>query len=396
MSDGQPRRAEDVTRPQTSVRDLDEVREGLEAWLKDRLPTAANPSIACLDAPAGNGMSSDTFLFEAIWSDAGVERVRHLVARVAPEPSAVTLFPVYDLPRQFEVMRKVSELSRVPVPEVLWCEPGKGAIGAPFFVMERVEGLVPPDVMPYDFGGNWLGDSSPDQQARLQHSSVEILARVHSIPQPEKSFEILQLDRPEPSPLGRHVADQRDLYGWAFGGRRSPLIEACFAWLEDHWPDQEGAPVLCWGDARIGNIIYRDFEPVAVLDWEMAALGPRELDVGWFVFLHRFFEDIAATFELPGMPGFLRRGDVARTYTTLTGCELRDLDFYTMYAAVRHGIIMARTKLRQVHFGEEEMPADPDDLIMHRAALEAMIEGTYWSSLPDQASRTKPPGPSPW
>jgi len=57
----------------------------------------------------------------------------------------------------------------------------------------------------------------------------------------------------------------------------------------------------------------------------MAALGPRELDVGWFVFLHRFFQDIAEFFEQPGLPDFLRRSDVERYYQELTGWPLRDI-----------------------------------------------------------------------
>ena len=68
--------------------------------------------------------------------------------------------------------------------------------------------------------------------------------------------------------------------------------------------------MLSWGDARIGNVLYRDFEPVAVLDWEMAALGPPELDVGWLVTLHAFFEEVAHQYGLPGLPDLLRREDV--------------------------------------------------------------------------------------
>ena len=59
----------------------------------------------------------------------------------------------------------------------------------------------------------------------------------------------------------------------------------------EHWPADEGPTVLSWGDSRIGNVMYRDFEPVAVLDWEMAGLGPREVDVGWFIYAHRVFEE---------------------------------------------------------------------------------------------------------
>ena len=53
--------------------------------------------------------------------------------------------------------------------------------------------------------------------------------------------------------------------------------------------------------------MYRDFRPVAVLDWEMAGLGPRELDVAWMLFAHRVFEELAGAFGLPGMPDFMRR-----------------------------------------------------------------------------------------
>ena len=48
-------------------------------------------------------------------------------------------------------------------------------------------------------------------------------------------------------------------------------------------------------------MLYRDFEPVAVLDWEMATVGPGEVDLAWMIFLHAFFDDMAATFGLPGM-----------------------------------------------------------------------------------------------
>jgi len=156
-----------------------------------------------------------------------------------------------------------------------------------------------------------------------------------------------------------------------------PIIERSLTWLEEHWPPGHGPDVLCWGDARIGNIIYQDFEPAAVLDWEMASLGPRELDVAWFVFLHRFFQDIADFFGVPGLPGFLRRSDVERSYQEMTGCPLRDMDFYLVYAAVRHAIVMARIKRRMIHFGEDEVPAERDDYVLHRASLEQMRADSY-------------------
>jgi aminoglycoside phosphotransferase (APT) family kinase protein len=158
---------------------------------------------------------------------------------------------------------------------------------------------------------------------------------------------------------------------------RIPIIERSLDWLEEHWPADPGADVLSWGDARIGNIIFDGFTPVAVLDWEMAALGPRELDLAWFIFLHRFFQDIAEFFELPGLPDFLRRAQVERLYAEFSGHSPEDMDFYLTYAALRHAIVMARIKRRMIHFGEDQVPDEIDDYVMHRASLDKLLAGTY-------------------
>jgi len=135
--------------------------------------------------------------------------------------------------------------------------------------------------------------------------------------------------------------------------------------------------VLNWGDSRPGNIIYDGFTPAAVIDWEMAAIAPREVDLAWVVFLHRFFQDIATVFEMPGIPDFCRRDDVVATYESLTGHPVRDFDWYLMYAALRHAVVMSQVKRRMIHFGEEQQPEDPNDYVMHSAALKQMLEGTY-------------------
>jgi len=367
----------EVARPTTSRRDLGDLKQRLERWVARQLPAGAEPRVSALEMPASNGMSSDTVLFDLVWREAGDTRTEALVARVAPEPSAVPVFRVYDLDRQFQVMRLVAAKTPVPIPRLYWSEPDSAPLGVPFFVMDRVEGQVPPDLMPYNFG-SWLSEATAAEQARLQESSVRLLAQLHAIENAEHTFAFLKFKHPQPTALGRHVAEQWAFYEWMVDGLRVPLIERGFAWLQEHWPREEGPTVLSWGDARIGNIMYRQFEPVAVFDWEMAALGPCELDLGWFIYLHRFFEDIAANAGLPGMPHFLRRDDVATTYESLTRHTPRDLDFYTMYSALRQGIIMARIQRRAIHFGEATMPADVDDLIMHRATLEAMLAGSYW------------------
>ena len=332
--------------------------------------------------PESNGMSSETLLFEASWRENGTERTQACAARLRPDPANVPVFPVYDLERQFKVMGLVAEHSSVPVPRTLWFEPDDAHIGSPFFVMERVDGIVPPDIMPYPFG-SWLSEAAPADQQRLQTSSVRVLADLHDMDVTPKDLAFLELDRPGATALRRHVADSAwpTTNGWPPPGpgplsSSGPSSGSMSTGLTD-----EGDTVLSWGDSRIGNMMFRDFEPVAVLDWEMAAVGPREMDLAWMIYLHRFLDDLALQLELPGMPHFMRLEDVSATYEAATGHTPRNLDFYTLYASLRHAIVMSRVAQRSVLFGEMEMPDDPDDMIMHRATLEQMLDGTYWSGL---------------
>jgi aminoglycoside phosphotransferase (APT) family kinase protein len=368
----------EFTELRRSSREPEQVRRRLESWLTLRLPAGSAPMVTEVHATEATGVSTETMLFEARWSEGGRARSERLVARVAPDQVDVPVFPTYDMERQFRVMRVVGEQCSVPVPPVWWLELDARALGTPFFVMGRVEGQVPPDVMPYNFGDSWLYDASPPDRSRLQQSMVSVLAELHGIGQPTQTFAFLDYEQPGATALQRHVADRGAWYEYAAAGLHSPLIERGLAWLDEHLPTDEGPTVLSWGDARIGNVLFRDFAPVAVLDWEMAGLGPRELDLAWLVYSHRAFEDLAGEFALPGMPDFLRRDDVATAYEAITSHGLRHLDFYLTYAAVQWAIVFLRTGLRQVHFGEIVMPDDVDALLRNGASLERMLAGKYW------------------
>ncbi|MFN8050967.1 MAG: phosphotransferase family protein [Acidimicrobiales bacterium] len=364
----------------TSSRDHATMRADLERWLIDRVGAEADPRITHFEAPEANGMSSETILFDADWDEDGERTSHRLVMRLAPAADSFPVFPRYDLTKQFETMRLVAEHTDIPVPQVMWNEPGEDALGAPFFVMRRVDGIVPPDVMPYPFG-SWVTEATDEERDRLTYSTVDVLVALAAIPAPTESFGLLLQDgEPHESPLRRHVNDSRAWLDWSTGGESSPLLDRCFAWLEEHWPTVEPEPVVSWGDARIGNVMYDDFRPVAVLDWEMAALAPREVDLAWFIFLHRFFDDLTVQFGMEGMPDFIRRDQVEAAYEEASGYSPTDMDWYLMYAATRHGIVFTRTSRRAAHFGDAEMPEDPDDAIMHRPTLEAMLAGTYWTS----------------
>ncbi|MEU8646614.1 phosphotransferase family protein [Streptomyces sp. NPDC048674] len=359
-------------RPRTTTRDPGELARRLTTWLDARLPGARAVDVR---VPESNGMSSETLLFDI---DHPEPPLRPCALRAAADPAAYSVFPVYDMARQYRTMRLVAEHSDLPVPQVRWLEEDPGPLGVPFFVMERIAGRVPPDVMPYTYEGNWLHAASEPEREHLEAASVALIARLHDqVPLREADFLNLPGDG---SPLRRHVTAQRAYYAWVIHGLApSPLVESAFDRIEELWPRDEGEAVLNWGDARIGNVIYDGFDPVAVLDWEMAAPAPREVDLGWTVYLHRFFQDLTEGFGQPGLPAFLRRDRVEARYARLTGHTPRDMDFYTLYAALRHAIVMLRIAYRQAHFGEVAVPRDPDTLILHHDSLRAMVQGSYWN-----------------
>jgi aminoglycoside phosphotransferase (APT) family kinase protein len=357
-----------------SGRDPAELRAQLQEWLRRADPQV---NVVGLDLPEHTGVSSLTAMLDV--AQGGRTEVERLVVRIAPDSDAVPVFPNYDLEKQYLVLDHLARTTSVPVPRLRQLELDTGVLGVPFFLMERIEGDIPPDIMPYPFG-SWLTEASLADQRRLQETSLRVLAQVHAAPLPAALVARLAFDRAGSTALERHVAEQRAYYEWssADAGVRASLLEAGFDWLEAHWPAAAPA-VLSWGDARIGNIIFQDFEPAALLDWEMVGMAPAGVDLGWMIFLHRWFDDMAVDFGLEPMRHFMRVPDALATYQAAAG-EVTDLRWYLFYAALRHGIIMFRVARRPIAQGLGVMPDDPNDLIMHRATLEAMLAGEYWAA----------------
>ncbi len=365
----------------TSTRDPRRMAAQLGEWLGGVLPAGSGPEITEVTSPESNGMSSETLLFTAAWQEGGQRVERRLVARIEPPATDYPVFTTYDLGMQFEVMRLVAGRTEVPVPETLWYEPDPSVLGGSFFVMERVDGLVPPDVLPYTFGDNWVFDAPPADRRRLQDSAVSAVAGIHSLTADSCDLAFLEHDQAGATSLERSLAHWRAYHEWVVGEERSPLLDACFAWLGEHLPEDASPDALSWGDGRIGNMMFRDHEVVAVLDWEMAAVAPPEVDLGWMCYLHLFFQDLATDLGAPGLPDLFRPRDVRETYAAASGRAPGDLRWHIAYAAIRHGVIMRRVTERSIHFGEAVRPDDIDDLILHRATLQGMLDGTYWEGV---------------
>ena len=306
------------------------LRDVFEQWLGARQAGAAVATAA---------LTADRTVFvDAGWDGESHRLVVHL-ASSGP----------FETRSQFLTLRRLgAQLARPAVPSALWCEDDPAPLGAPFFVMTRVDGLTTARYeTPYTFA-SWITEASAGERERMQQATLEQLARVHAATPSDFAF----LDRRRPGESALSVIVRRLLEHYetvGSHGLRAPLIERAFGWLRDRWP-VETTPVLCWGNARIDNVTYRDFAPVALASWDRATIGPREFDLGALVFHHRFVHDLARAAGRPGLPDFLQPGDVAATYADITGYRPADLDFYIVFAALQHAIETIRSPLRTKAF----------------------------------------------
>jgi aminoglycoside phosphotransferase (APT) family kinase protein len=339
------------------------LEDGLLAWARSRHGDGA--SVTGLRMPS-SGMANDTVLFQC--------NGERLVARLAPAPdSQYPTFPTFDLGFQQRVMNLVRARTAVPVPEVVHLETDPSWLGVPFMVVRAIDGVVPNDNPPYLMDSSaWFLRGAPEDWRRLETSTIAVFVALHQIVDDGEHTAFLHVDAPGDTALARQLASHREYYEWARDGRTIPLLERALDVLAKTIPDNERS-VLNWGDGRPGNIIYRDFEAVGVLDWEMAGVGPPEVDLAWTTFFQRFWSYFAEQFAI-SVPAMFGRAETAATYERLSGDRLDDLTWYEALAGLRFGIILARMSLRGIAYGQQEPPSDPNDLIMFAPLLEQLLD----------------------
>jgi aminoglycoside phosphotransferase (APT) family kinase protein len=340
--------------PDLTQRDPAVVAQALGRWLATQSGGRA-PEVFDVQAPAANGFSNETILCRT--RQPGGEE-RRLVVRVAP--TRHLLFLDAQFSTQYRVMRGLADGGAdIKLPPLGAYEEDPQYLGAPFFTMDHVEGLVPSDAIPYTMEG-WVADATPAQQEKMWWSGIEALASVH-----RSDWRALGLDWLDQPARGKPGLDQqlsyyRDFLDWSTKGVRVPLLESVWQWLLDHRPDETGDVVLSWGDSRIGNIIWDDFEARAVLDWEMASLAQPELDLGWWLYFDRQFSEglTSLGIEVPRPAGFPSHEATIERYCELVGRPVRDLFYYEVFSGFRFAVVMYRLSDLLVDY--EEMPHDSD------------------------------------
>jgi aminoglycoside phosphotransferase (APT) family kinase protein len=320
-------------------RDLDALRAGLTRWLGAWLPDAGAIRVAPLVQPA-TGLSSETIFVEADWTfgpspGAGAEH-GSWVLRLPPHGEG--LFPSYDLGMQGR-LQAVLAGAGVRTVEPLAVEDDDTWVGAPFLLMPRVAGRVVRADKPYLRSG-WLADSAPDGQGRLHGELVDTLAQVHGLDWVALGCAEILGASPGPSGwLAGAVEDWARYLEWAGEGSAPEVFEEGLEWCRRHLPAPEPPASLLWGDVQLGNVLVDDDMHIsAVLDFEMASIGPAEVDVAWFLVLHDMAVDRCGT----DLPGFPTRPATIAAYEAKLGRALADLRWYEAFAALRSGAILVR------------------------------------------------------
>ncbi|MFM8411491.1 MAG: phosphotransferase family protein [Alphaproteobacteria bacterium] len=233
----------------------------LEAYLGSRLGTPVR--VSGLSRKSG-GASRETYLFDASWEGSDA---RGFVLRRDPVASLLES----ERSHEYRVLEAARGLG-VPVPVVRWLELGREALDRPFFVMERVDGMVTPPTFPMAY---------PDEMRdRCAEDFVSILARIHRADWRAAGFGFLDAPAPGREPARRAV----DLWRGIFEKDRiepQPVLTRAFDWLERHLPETDVVTVV-HADYRSGNYLHDAGGRItAMLDWEMAHLGDPHEDLGW-------------------------------------------------------------------------------------------------------------------
>lgn len=247
-------------------------------------------------------------------------------------PLGHVLPTAHDMAREYRVLRALCG-TEVPVPRPLALCEDPDVIGAPFYVMEWVEGVVLRDP-------GALAALGTDGARRCSEELVRVLVAIHDV----------NIDAVGLSGFGRPVGYlERQLRRWSEQWERSktrdlPEIDELARRLRAALPTSP-APTVVHGDYRLDNVMVAPEDPgriVAVLDWEMSTLGDPLADLGLFLLYwgQADAQRIATGAALAPTPGLYSRDEIVEAYARRTGRDVSHLDWYLVFAAFKLAIIV--------------------------------------------------------
>ncbi|MBL7486818.1 phosphotransferase family protein [Frankia sp. AgB1.9] len=312
-----------------NIRDDAVVRSGVLAWLAARHPGGGDFALTEWHRPS-IGHSNETLLVTATWTQ---DARPHRLEAVLRLPPLLPAFPSYDLRVQAEVQRVVAGHG-LPAPAVLAVEEDPAWLGSPFLLMERVRGRVPGEIITMD---EFVMAASAEQQARLQRDFLRQLARLHTVDWAASGLE--KIVRGAGASLRQDVQWWADYTRWDTDDRPPAGLVEAVDWCLATAPSDDPPRSLLWGDARYGNVMCDDDRRiVAVLDFDLATIGPAEMDLAWNLAL----DSLLSRWTRRSVPGFLDHDAVVDSYQSLLGRELRHFAWHEIFALVRSACVNQR------------------------------------------------------
>jgi len=249
-------------------------------------------------------------------------------------PHGLKIAKAHDMIREFRVLQALEKAGYTKMPHPISCCEDESIIGAPFFLMEKVEGMIIRNRPP--------AEATEAFFRQLSQSALDVLIELHSL---ELSASGLgALGKPEGYAL-------RQVQGWAERFQKAktsevPLIEKAFEWLLASIPIESDVAFI-HNDFKYDNlVISASGEVQAVLDWEMATVGDPLMDLGTTLayWAEAEDEDILKMFNLSYVPGNFTRRELVDYYASRTGRDLSDFGFYYVF-----GLCKVATIAQQIY-----------------------------------------------
>jgi len=258
--------------------------------------------------------------------------------------------PPHKRARSDETMRREARVlaalagSPVPHPALIAACPETDVIGAAFYLMEAIDGFNPTSRLPSLHAGD----------ARVRHrmglamaDAAAALGRVDY-----RAVGLEGFGKPK-GYLERQVSrwqSQLDSYAplQGYPGPQIPHLEEVASWLGENRPRQ-WQPGIIHGDFHLANMLFRFDGPelAAVVDWELSTIGDPLLDLGWLLATWPDPEGggFAAATATP-FEGFPSRSELVLNYARGSDRDLSHIDWYTVLACYKLGIILEGTYAR--------------------------------------------------
>lgn len=322
-----------------------QVQTRLRDWLEENVAKWSNVRLRPLEVSLGSGFSAEIFFVDVNFETAEGPGSQTLVVR--RQPTDLEVVPGSSLSMQGQMMAALDRLQVTPVPEWIGMEPDPAVLGLPFLVMGRVVGRSATQNPNYNTTG-WVADMPPVQRGETWKRAITAFAQLGKIDWQTDGFAFLA--QPE---LGKPGLDQYlgHIEAWYRGCRRDramPYIDKAIAYIRHEQPAVTEVNVL-WGDSTPSNVMFADDGTVnALIDWELAALGPSELDLAWWLYFDDLFSRRFGVTRLEGLP---TRDESIAIWEAACGRKAEHLAYYDVVVALRMALVAVGAFDRQVGVG---------------------------------------------